>query len=148
MSWFLNLATRGKLFLGFALMILFLAAVIVTAYTGITAIQESQKRLYSEDFANAVDLMALRMNQNGVRAAQLTMMSVDRRSDQEAWHQDLKDRVKELDEIMQRLFERGRNDPMLFRRLEEEKTIRDAYKQTRDTEVMPLIYAGKTGEAK
>ena len=148
MSWFLNLATRGKLFLGFGLMLLFLAAVIVTAYTGITAIQESQKRLYNEDFANAVDLMALRMNQNGVRAAQLTMMSSTKQSDQEAWHQDLKDRVKEIDEILQRLFELGRNDPMFLRRLEEEKTTRDAYKQTRDTEVIPLIYGGKTEEAK
>jgi methyl-accepting chemotaxis protein len=148
MSWFLNLAMRGKLFLGFGLMILFLAAVIVTAYTGITAIQESQRHLYNEDFANAVDLMALRMNQNGVRAAQLTMMSVTRRSDQETWHQDLKDRVKEIDEVLQRLFERGRNEPMLLRRLEALETTRVAYKQTRDTEVIPLIYAGKTGEAK
>jgi methyl-accepting chemotaxis protein len=148
MSWFLNLTTRSKLFLGFGLMLLFLATVIVTAYTGITAIQESQKRLYNEDFANAVDLMALRMNQNGVRAAQLTMMSVTKRSDQEALHQDLKDRVKEIDEILQRLFELGRNDPMLLRRLEEEKTTRDAYKQTRDTEVIPLIYEGKIDEAK
>ncbi len=148
MNWFLNLATRGKLFLSFGLLLLFLAAVIVTAYTGITAIQESQQRLYNEDFANAVDLMALRMNQNGVRAALLTMMSVTKRSDQEAWHQDLKDRVKELDEILQRLFERGRNDPMFLRRLGEEKTIREAFKQTRDTEVIPLIYAGKIEEAK
>src|SRR3989338_7185342 len=148
MNWFLNLGRRGKLFLGFALMILFLAAVIVTAYTGITTIQESQQRLYNEDFANAVDLMALRMNQNGVRAAQLTMMSVTRRSDQEVWHQDLRDRVKEIDEVMPRLFERGRNEPMLLRRLEELRTTREAYKQTRDTEVIPLIYAGKVEEAK
>ena len=148
MMWFLNLSTRVKLVLGFGLMVLFLAAVIGTAYTTITAIEESQKRLYSEDFANAVDLMALRMNQNGIRAAQLTMMSMTRRSDQEAWHQDLKDRVKELDEIMQRLFEPGRNDPMLLRRLEELQATRNAFKQTRDTEVIPLIYEGKVEEAK
>jgi methyl-accepting chemotaxis protein len=148
MTWFLNLSTRVKLFFGFGLMLLFLATVIVVAYTGIMAIQESQKRLYNEDFTNAVDLMALRMNQNGVRAAQLSMMSVTKRSDQEAWRQDLKDRVKEIDEIMQRLFERGRNDPMFLRRLEALETTRVAYKQTRDTEVIPLIYAGKIEEAK
>lgn len=43
MKWFLDLTTRGKLFAGFGLMIVFLATVIAAAYTGIAAIQASQK---------------------------------------------------------------------------------------------------------
>src|SRR5205809_1025154 len=100
MKWFLNLLTRTKLFLSFGLIIIFLGIVIVVAYTGIMSMQEAQKRLYEEDFANAVDLASLRLNQNGVRAAQLDMLIVDKRSDQEAWQQDIKDRSKEIDEIM------------------------------------------------
>ena len=80
MKWFVNLATRAKLFL---------VAVILTAYSGLTAIQESLNRLYSEDFANAVDLLDLRSDQNGVRAAVLTMMLLTERPAQEIWYQDV-----------------------------------------------------------
>jgi hypothetical protein len=51
MKWFLNLTTRTKLFLCFGLMVIFLVAVVLTAYTGITAIYESQKHLKLETFA-------------------------------------------------------------------------------------------------
>ena len=62
--WFLDFSTRGKLFAGFGLMIAFLATVIMTAYLGISAIQALQKNLYQEDFANAVDLLHLRSDEN------------------------------------------------------------------------------------
>ncbi|MEO6666724.1 MAG: methyl-accepting chemotaxis protein, partial [Nitrospiria bacterium] len=148
MKWFLDLTTRAKLFIGFGVMVLFLAIVIVTAYTGITAVQESQKRLYTEEFANAVDLLSLRNYQNRVRASLLTMLTVAGRSDQEMWHQDIKDRTQEIVEFQQRLFERGRNDPPFLRRLEELKALRDIFEKTQKTRVIPLIYEGKIGEAK
>jgi len=148
MNWFLNLATRYKLFLGFGLMILFLATVIMAAYTSITAIQDSQHSLFEVDFANAVDLLTFESNQNGVRASLLTMMALTKRTDQELWHQDVKDRAKANDVILQRLLERGRQDPQYLRRLEELQAVRNAFIQTRDAQVVPLIYEGKTEEAK
>jgi len=148
MNWFLNLATRYKLFLGFGLMILFLATVIMAAHTSITAIQDSQHSLFEVDFANAVDLLTFESNQNGVRASLLTMMALTKRTDQELWHQDVKDRAKANDVILQRLLERGRQDPQYLRRLEELQAVRNAFIQTRDAQVVPLIYEGKTEEAK
>ena len=146
MKWFLDLTTRGKLFAGFGLMIVFLATVIVTAYLGISAIQASQKSLYQEDFANALDLMALRAEQNGVRTALLNMMLLARQSDREIWHQDIKQRSKEIAAVTSRLLERNRDRPS--GRLEELKTVRDAFAQTRNDQLIPLIYANKTDEAK
>jgi methyl-accepting chemotaxis protein len=148
MRWFLNLTTGAKLFLGFGLMIIFLAAVIVIAYLDIAAIQRSQKRLYEGEFANAVDLKDVRANQNGVRVALLNMMLVAKRSDQEALHQEIKARVKEIDETMAGLLKRNQSDPQLLRRLEEFDAVRSAFQQTRDAEVIPLIYEGKIEEAK
>lgn len=148
MNWFLNLATRNKLFLGFGLLIIFLAIVVVTAYQNIIGMQESQRTLYERHFANAVDLMALRMNENGVRTALLTMMVMPKRSEQEAWHQDLKERSREMELLMRNLLERNRSAPQLFRRLEELNATRNAFKETRDTQVIPLIYEGKIEEAK
>jgi hypothetical protein len=76
------------------------------------------------------------------------MMAVTRQSDQEIWHQEVKERAKELGEITQRLLERNRNDPRLSGRIEEYKAIREVRAPTRDAEVIPLIYAGKTEEAR
>jgi len=148
MKWFLDLATRRKLLLAFGLMIFFLAAVIVTAYTGITAIQEAQKRLHDHDFANAVDLAELLSNENGVRAAQLTMMVLPNRPDREPWGQDANTRSEEIETILRTLLERGRTDPRLFLRLEELKAIHDVFEQTRATQINPLISEGKIEDAK
>ena len=81
---------------------------IATAYSGITAIQESQSNLYQRDFANALDLMTLRNEQNGMRAALLSMMADQQRSDQETWHQEVKERSEKIAAITQRLLERNR----------------------------------------
>ncbi|MDO8776466.1 MAG: methyl-accepting chemotaxis protein, partial [Burkholderiaceae bacterium] len=148
MKWFLNLSTRNKLFLGFGLMLAFLVTVVMVAYQGIATIQTAQRKLYQEEFANAVDLMTLRSNENGGRAAVLDMLVVTKQSDREAWHQDIKERSKEISEIAQRLLERNRNDPRLYTRLEELRTIREAFVQTRNDQVIPLIYAGKAEQAK
>lgn len=148
MKWFLNLTTRAKLSLGFGVMIVLLAAVIVTAYRGITAIQESQRRLYQQEVANVVDLLTLDRNSNDNRVAILTMLLLIRRSDQEVWHQNIKEHAKENDEIIQRVIDRNRNDPRVLSRLEEYKALRDAFKHVREMQVIPLIYAGKMEDVK
>ncbi len=148
MKWFLNLTTRNKLFLGFGLMIAFLATVIVAAYLGITAIQASQKNLYREDFSNAVDLLNLRSDENGMRVALFSMMAVTKRSDQEVWHQEIKQRSTEIAEATRQLLERNRNDSRLSSRIEELKKIHEAFTQTRDDQIIPLIYAGKMEQAR
>jgi len=148
MKWFLNLTTRNKLFFGFGLMIVFLVAVITVAYQGIATIQAVQKKLYKEEFANAQDLMKLRMNQNGVRASLLSMILVTKRADQEIWQQDILDRNKEVTDLIQRLLERNRNDSSMLNKLEELKKICEAFIRTRDDQLIPLIYAGKMDQAR
>ncbi|MDP2378496.1 methyl-accepting chemotaxis protein [Reyranella sp.] len=136
------------MFVTFGLMIVFLATVIVVAYLGISAIQVSQNTLYQEDFANAIDLMKLRSDENGVRAAQLTMMVLSNRTEQERWRQDADDRTREIETATRGLLERSRSDPSLFARLEELKATQDAFEQARATQLNPLIFAGKIEEAK
>jgi methyl-accepting chemotaxis protein len=148
MKWFLDIPVRAKLLVGFGLIVVLLVVVTITAYIGITAIQKSQKSLYDHEFTLAVDLENLRSNQHAIRAAALTMMSLTMRSEQTARHQGIKDRSKENDESMRRLLEQVRDDPQLLRRLEEFEAIRSAFRETRETQVMPLIYARKIDEAK
>ena len=148
MKWFLNLTTRNKLFLGFGLMIAFIAIVIATAYRGIATIQASQHSLYQKEFANAVDLLNLRSDENGMRAALLSMMTVTTRSGRETWHQEIKERSKEIAEGTQRLLERNHNDSSLVTQLEELDNIHKAFEQTRDDRLIPLIQAGKMEQAR
>lgn len=148
MNWFLSLSTRTKLLLGFGSTALFLAVVIAAAYASIKSIQESQRRLYDEDFSRTVDLLSLISREDEVRVGMLTMMSLAKRPDQEARHEEVKGLAKEIDEILRRLLERSRSDPASLRRLEELNATRDAYRQTREGEVVPLIYDGKTEDAR
>lgn len=147
MKWFLDFKTRSKLYVSFGLIITLLVGVIVIAYGRITAIQESQKNLYQVSFANTQDLLALRAEQNGVRAALLSMMAITQRSGQEAWHQNINERGKDINALMRQLLERNSNNPRLSGKLGELDTIKEAFAQTRDT-IIPLIYAGKTEQAR
>ncbi len=148
MKWVLNLSTRAKLVLGFGLMVLFLAIVIAAAYRGISAIQESQKRLYQEGFVTASDLQDVRNDRNAVRADLLTMMFLTKRSEQEAVHQQIKERSRGSAESMQRLLKRTASDPQLRSKLEELEAVRTAFRETREAQIIPLIYQGKIQDAR
>ena len=148
MRWFLNLATRSKLFSSFALVIVLLAVVIATAYRGITTVQASQKALYREEFMNALDLIEIRSQQNAARADMLSIILLPQRSDQDAVREEVKRRAKEAQERTQQLLERNRRDPQLFSKLQGFDALRADYRDTRDNQIIPLIYAGKIEETK
>jgi methyl-accepting chemotaxis protein len=146
MRWFINLTTRSKLFLSFGFMMALLAIVVVTAYVAIKELQESEKTLFERDFNVAVDLVELRADANRQRARMLEMILKTRKSDQEAEIQEIKAHAKEIDQLIQSVFERGRNDTRFLARLEELKATLQAYRQTRDQQ-MGLIFEGKVKEA-
>ena len=148
MKWFLNLTTRNKLFLGFGLITALLAVVIQVAYLGIAAIQESQKNLYEEDFANERDLLSLRVNYNGMRVLMLEAQLLSKRAEQDPLLAEAAERSKQIDRIIRNLLERARNNSNRLSQLEELKSVWEAFAQTKDTEIIPRIFAGKTIEAR
>ncbi|MBI2748071.1 MAG: methyl-accepting chemotaxis protein [Burkholderiales bacterium] len=148
MRWFLDLSTRGKLFAGFGAMAVFLAIAIATAYLGITAIQESEKNLYEEDFANERDLLALRVHYNGMRLLMLEAQLLSKRAEQDPLLAEAAERSKRIDRILRGLLERGKNDPKRLPQLEELKSVWQAFAQTKDAEIIPLILAGKIAESR
>jgi methyl-accepting chemotaxis protein len=140
MKWFINLKTGTKLLAAFGLIIFFLAIVIVTAYSGISAIQRNYRA--------AVILADFEINNDVQRVAMLTMMSITNRAAQEVAHQEVKDISKANDDLLQKLPDLFRDDPKILSRIGELTTIRDAFKQTRDTQIFPLISEDKIEEAK
>lgn len=148
MKWFTNLSTRAKLFLGFGAVIALLIVVAVTGKTGISMIERNEKEMFKTEFANTEDLMALKADEVDIRRALLMMMVVSERSDKERWHQAVRSTAEDIARTIQRLLARNNGDQNISRKLEELNKVRLAFKETRDTELIPLIYDNKIEEAK
>ena len=148
MKWFVNLPIRVKFFATFAVVITILLAVILTAKRGITRIEDFQKDIFYSEFANSVDLLRLRSNEDEIRLALVMMTNAADRTAKEQLHQDIKEYALSIEKRMQGLIERNRGDTVLLNRFEELNAVRLAFKETRDTQIIPLIYDGKLDDAK
>lgn len=148
MRWLLDRSTRAKLFLGIGLMLLFLSVVMAAAYAGITAVRASQRRLYEEDFATAVQLKDVRGNQNAIRGNVFALLLLPDAAERDLLLQDTEERDAENDTALRQLTDRVQNDPALSTRLQEFVAIRNDYQQARNEQVLPLIAAGQVEQAK
>ncbi|TAN54826.1 MAG: methyl-accepting chemotaxis protein, partial [Betaproteobacteria bacterium] len=70
------------------------------------------------------------------------------RAEQDPLLAEAADRSKRIDRIIRGLLERGKNDPKRLPQLEELKAVWQAFAQTKDAEIIPLILAGKTAESR
>src|SRR3972149_1182821 len=148
MKWFLDLTTRAKLFVGFGAIILLLVLVVLAAYSGISGIERSQKNLFEVEFDTAVRIKDVRANQNGVRAATLTMVLTADPSIRRLMRQEISERGDAIEKDMETIAGKLRNNPALFPKVEKYNEIRKAYREARDEQVLPLINAGRLDEAK
>ncbi len=147
MRWILSISTRAKLALGFSLVGLLLGAVIWVAYRNLTVLQQAQKTLFEKEYTISFNTLSIRNNLNRQRADMLEMLMLANRSEQEAREQDIRLRAKENDQLLETLLERTRADPAFNQMVTEFAATREAFVQTRDKELIPLIYAGKIKEA-
>jgi methyl-accepting chemotaxis protein len=147
MRWFIDLTTRSKLFIGFGLMLLFLATVIAISYANITKIQQSQADFYQHDFPRIVAAMELRAIQSNQKARILGIIQSTDRSQYETAVQDIAAKSKEADECIRKLSELSGNDPQDIARIEELKAVTAEIRQARIA-TFKLIDEGKNGEAK
>ncbi|HAO92719.1 MAG: hypothetical protein A2X93_03510 [Deltaproteobacteria bacterium GWC2_56_8] len=148
MNWLQNLSTRAKLILGFGVAILFLIIVIAAAIRNISFMQGTQREIVRSDYSNSVDILMLENREDEVRVSLLTMMGAGSRADKELWHQAIKESTNEFDVIFSRLLERNRDNPAVLSRLEELGKIHSAFRETRDSQLIPLIYGNRLAEAK
>ena len=147
MNWFKNLKTGTKLSLGFGLMMVFLTITIVTAYAAITAIRDSQQRLFEQEFAGVVDMVELRADLNRQRAQTLEMTITTNRSELDALARDIRSRTREIDDSLQKLAGIYKNNARLLAKLDELRNTLTAYRQGREAQIR-LILEGKVDEAR
>jgi methyl-accepting chemotaxis protein len=135
MKWFGNLPTRSKLVLSFGVMIVFLIAVIATAYNGLQS--------YRRDADTTLALTTAENNLHSQRAALLTMMLVTDRAQRDDLKAQIAQTSRDNDEILHRVSENASYGALFNAKLEALMQVRAAFKKTRDEQVVPLIYAGK-----
>ena len=148
MKWFLNVSTHSKLFLGFGVMIVFVGSVIATGYLAIERLQASQQDIYRKDFANLRDLKNLRALQNQLRTEMLEAQLVNTPAKREHLLKDQLEHSKQVGQIMVDLLGRADSDPKLLPQMEELNSVQKVFNHAKDTEVIPLIIAGKIKESR
>ncbi|MBI5589344.1 MAG: methyl-accepting chemotaxis protein [Deltaproteobacteria bacterium] len=147
MKWFLNLATRTKLFLGFGLMIALLALVIGISYKCIMTMHQWVRSLAEVEFANVANLKDVQFNQNVIRGDSIAALVMTDRGARQALFKDGDECTKRNDELVRKLLDREKNHPEHHARLEEFDEIRKIFRETREKQVVPLILEGKSKEA-
>jgi methyl-accepting chemotaxis protein len=146
MKWFVNLATRIKLFLSFGLMVIFLLIVIVTAYNGLSALHQSQVELFQHDFLPSIELIKLRSAQNRAHGQLLEMMMTKDKIKQQALERDIRERTRDVDEGLKLVFESLQGDSQEMKKFEDMVSLLTDYRKIRDEQIS-LIYTDKAREA-
>ncbi|HWH70846.1 MAG TPA: MCP four helix bundle domain-containing protein, partial [Candidatus Sulfotelmatobacter sp.] len=148
MKWFQNAPTRTKLLTGFGLMMLLLVAVFVTAYFAITALLESQRRIFNNNFSETLDAVSFDANEGDIRAAMLTMVNTTNRAEIDQLRNLIDQKSVQANELLRRLLDQNRDRPKTLQQLETWRAIRDAYKQTREQQVIPAALEGNVEQAR
>lgn len=136
-GWFESVPLKVKLTVGFGAIILMLLAVVISAYTGITEVERSERDMYDQNLVNVVDLPALRANLNAERL-DIAMLLEGNRLEWGTWLEDLNRRSERDYRIINRLILRLRTDPYESRRLGEFIDLRDAYQKERDEQIRQI----------
>jgi methyl-accepting chemotaxis protein len=147
MSWFHNFSTRVKLFMGFGLVIILLTIVIVAAISSVTSMEETRDEIFYDEFANTAGILTMKSRVEGSRVGLFTMIAASGRVEQESQQAMIKEANAEIDTLFKTLYEKNRKDTEITRLLEElERTYID-YRDTRDRQLLPLVYSGKKEQA-
>lgn len=147
MRWLLDVSTKAKLCAGFGLMIVLLGIVVAVAYHGVTRVTAAQRYLYEREFEDERQVRALRINLILGRSATTSMTLVEERARLDTLLALIKKTDRDNESLMRELLKRNEGVPERRARLREIEALSEASRATRDTQVIPDIYAGKRKEA-
>jgi methyl-accepting chemotaxis protein len=148
MQLFNNLNIKKKLFSSFMILTAFLIASSVIGYNGIRKVTGLLDQMYQEHYTASVTLNGIKADINGARALWLTVMNEKDRAKMDALKKTLQEDLnKDIDGGFNALLNMNA-DAKLKTSFKELKEVWDAFRETRDNQMFPLIYADKRDEAK
>jgi len=140
MDWFLNLKAGQKLVAAFSIIVLLLIGVIVVATYGMISVQK--------DYQVAIGLAEFESNNNGQRASLLSMMNAASPTELQESYNAMDAFSKANDLLLEQLPSLIQPTPENLSRLEKLRSDREEYKKARDGELVPMIRAGQTDQAR
>jgi methyl-accepting chemotaxis protein len=147
MRWFYNLKVRNKFFAGFGLLTTIVVSVALVGYQGLHVMNSYLVSLHDEHFSVAISVADTATNLNAVRATLLGMMAAKDRGDQEKLHATIQQLTKQIDGSFERLRGRGLSDELRTKLTKVQETWQ-AFRDTRDRELIPAIYDGRLDDAR
>lgn len=143
MKWLKDLKIGTKLTIVATVLMLFIVVVGYTGYSGIKEVKGLMEGIYNQNYGPSVNIANLKSNMNEVRAALVTMMATTDKAKMDEQNEVVKEVKKDIEARLGELIKSTSNEKV--------KTLKDlivAFRETRDKEVIPLIYEGKVQEAK
>jgi methyl-accepting chemotaxis protein len=144
MKWFTNLTTRAKLVLGFGIVILCLIVVIITATMAVTDLNTSTKGIYTEQYANILDVMGISVNMNVMRTDTYAMFAATDSAGVLQKETDTHTRELEINNALDRLKTNVRG-PESISALSDFRNQFTVYTNVQDDTLIPMIKTGVTG---
>lgn len=141
-----NFSTRAKLMAGFGLLVALLAGASALTWHATGVLQDSQRALFEDDLAAALDVMSLR---NDLNRERLTMLSlaVAESAGQAALLERLAAFQPRIAAAHARLAERAARDTQLAASLAQLDPALRAYAAVRDGRALPALREGRRAEA-
>jgi hypothetical protein len=115
--------------------------------SGLNSAQDSEK-LLSTASSEAMDLLELKELLTRQREQILSLMLAKNNTERKSLEAGIRKRSRQIDGILDTFSEIAREDTTLNQQLQELKKVRAESAETRDKQVLPLIYAGRTAEAR
>jgi methyl-accepting chemotaxis protein len=148
MKWFRNLKISHKITAISVTFLVFLGIVAYTGYLGVKMVNGEVQELSDVHLPATATILDLKGNLHAVRAALVTMMAETDRAKQEAQHQNIKQFTSEIDQLFAKLEKLDWIDQEIIKAISEMKSTWEAFRDTRDNQLIPAIYDGRIEDAR
>lgn len=139
---------KSKMMVGFGTLIVALGVVVVGGYSGITEMADAVERLHREEFRSSVSMALLNGHVSGVRAALLRLMMTKDPAQRESARKTIAKLTAMIDAEFETLSPAVQIwDDLMTSEVAEARGVWNAFRQTRDTELIPAIDAGRVADA-
>ena len=148
MQFFNDLKSRNKLIISFGLIIILFLITVGVGYLGQKSLTEKMESMFNENYIASVGLSSLSSDFNAVRATLISMSHTTEKVLLERQKQTVKDITKSIDSGLGDLINDKKMPDEMIERFKAIKTPWEAFKETRDSEIIPAIIAGDLVKAK
>ncbi|MBI3584786.1 MAG: MCP four helix bundle domain-containing protein, partial [Nitrospinae bacterium] len=142
------MSTKKKLQVIVVIAVITVLSISVWIYRKASAINGMVKINYEEHFVAAINSAELKADLNGVRAMLVTMVTEQDRVKLDTYHQKIKEITKDIDERLNNMLNNKAFPEDMINDIKKINEQWVAFRDTRDNELIPAIYAGNIEKVK